>query len=74
MLDTDSPESTGLSIEAGQHYLVTGTSVATSHADEYLDRDTFDIATDDSTNELAIRLDWDGASSISTTSCSRRVP
>jgi hypothetical protein len=54
------PEPTGLEIGAGEHYLVAGDAGAGPHADEYADRDTYELATGDATNELAIRLDWDG--------------
>ena len=40
-----------------------GATTDASHADEYLDRDTFAFATGDDANELAIRLDWHGATS-----------
>ncbi len=60
---TDAPESTGLAIGAGQSYLIAGASTNTPNTDQYLDRDTFDLATDDTANELAIRLDWDSTSS-----------
>lgn len=53
------PEPTGLAIAAGEHYLIAGGASADAGADEYLDRDTYEITTDDTTNELAIRLDWD---------------
>jgi len=53
------PEPTGLAIAAGEHYLIEGGASADARADEYLDRDTYELTTDDTTNELAIRLDWD---------------
>lgn len=53
------PEPTGLAIAAGEHYLIEGSASDDAHTDEYLDRDTYEFTTDDTTNELAIRLDWD---------------
>ena len=60
---SDAPEPTGLELAAGQQYLITGASTNATHTDQYLDRDTFDLATDDTANELAIRLDWDSTTS-----------
>jgi hypothetical protein len=57
------PEPTRVHVVAGEQYLIDGTIGTEPHADEYLDRDTFAIATDDSPNELAIRLDWTGDAS-----------
>jgi hypothetical protein len=37
---------------------ITGIAGSIGRGDQYLDRDTYAITTDDSTNELAIRLDW----------------
>ena len=54
----DAPEPTGLRFAAGTSYLVTGDAATIPQADAYLDRDTFAVATDDSTNELELRLDW----------------
>jgi hypothetical protein len=60
---TSQPEATGLELAEGEKYLITGNASTASHADEYLDRDTFAITTGDGANELAIRLDWQGATS-----------
>jgi hypothetical protein len=54
----DAPEATGLSLVPGDAYLVTGAAATVPQADEYLDRDSYAITTDDDTNELAVRVDW----------------
>lgn len=59
MMAGSAPEPTGLEIVAGEHYLIEGGITADPHPDEYLDRDTYELVTSDSANELAIRLDWD---------------
>jgi hypothetical protein len=52
------PEPTRLALAAGSRNQVAGSAAETAHDDDYLDRDTFAIATDATTNELTIRLDW----------------
>lgn len=62
---TDAPEPSGvaLAITAGMSYKATGgTGTPNGGAvDDYLDRDTYVIATGGDTNELAIRLTWPDA-------------
>jgi hypothetical protein len=60
----DAPEPTGLSLVPGRAYLVTGAAATVSQADEYLDRDSYAIRTDDDTNELAVRLDWSAGADL----------
>ena len=43
--------------------MIAGSAGATPAAIEYLDRDTYAFTTDDTTNELAVRLDWQGSAS-----------
>jgi hypothetical protein len=58
------PEVTKLTLDSGERYLIAGSaSDVASHADEYLDRDTYEVTTGDEANELAIRLDWAGDTS-----------
>jgi hypothetical protein len=61
---TDAPEPSGaaLAITAGMSYKATGTAATPNGGavDDYLDRDTYVIATGGDTNELAIRLTWTG--------------
>jgi hypothetical protein len=56
--DDDAPEPTGFTFGAGDHHSLIGVSDVTAHADDYLDRDTFELATGDTTNELQVRVDW----------------
>jgi len=64
---SDAPENSGaaLAITAGMSYKAAG-ATGTPNAgvlDDYLDRDTYVIATGGGTNELAIRLTWAGDTS-----------
>lgn len=58
------PEPTALEIVAGYAYKLAGTSAIVHHADQYLDRDSFELDTADDANELAVRLDWNGATDL----------
>lgn len=53
-----SPELTKLSVEAGHDYKITGSAGTDATGDDYLDRDTYAVATDETTNEMTIRLAW----------------
>jgi hypothetical protein len=59
---TDAPEPSGvaLAVTAGMNYKATGETGSPNGGavDDYLDRDTYVIATGGETNELAIRLSW----------------
>jgi hypothetical protein len=55
---SSAPEPTDFPITAGYAYRISGVAGPGGRGDAYLDRDTYAIATDDTTNELAIRLDW----------------
>jgi hypothetical protein len=57
------PETTALGIAAGHSYSIAGSLDDQPRADQYLDRDTYAITTDDTTNELAVRVDWGSATS-----------
>jgi hypothetical protein len=56
-------EPSGIEIASGHDYRLSGNSAAVSHADAYLDRDTFAFTTDEVTNVVTVRLDWDGTTS-----------
>jgi hypothetical protein len=43
--------------------MIAGNAGATAMNDLYLDRDTYQLSTNENTNELAISLDWDGTTS-----------
>jgi hypothetical protein len=65
MISGDTAEPTNISVNAGNFYMIAGSaSIAPDPSkDLYLDRDTYLFSTDENTNELAIRLDWDGSAS-----------
>jgi hypothetical protein len=54
------PEPTGIDVTPGDKFLVTGMATADDHTPMYQDEDTYELTTDADTNELAVRLDWDG--------------
>lgn len=62
-MTSTSPEATSLSIDPGNSASITGALDTRARTDQYLDRDTYEITTGDDANELAVRLEWDGASS-----------
>ena len=55
------PEATGLVATANTTLHIAGTAEGTAHPDSYADRDSYAIRTDDTANELTIRLDWANA-------------
>jgi hypothetical protein len=57
------PEVTNLTIEPSKFVSISGAIDATPRSDQYLDRDTYEITTGMLENQLAVRLDWDGAAS-----------
>ncbi|CAN5437322.1 hypothetical protein BH11MYX1_BH11MYX1_07300 [soil metagenome] len=59
LLELSTPEPTKLTIE-GDQVSISGAIGETARSDQYLDRDTYEITTGDSTHELAVRLTWDG--------------
>jgi hypothetical protein len=59
----DTPEATGVVTAAGTNYRFSGSIADVNAADEYRDRDTYLFETGPDTNQLAIRLNWDGATS-----------
>jgi hypothetical protein len=59
---TDAAEATGVTIDATTPVRVSGSSAnIAAGSDQYLDRDTYQVMTDASTNELVVRLDWQAA-------------
>jgi hypothetical protein len=52
------PEATGLTIAPKQPVRISGTSADVTGTDQFMDRDTFQFATDAATNELSVRLAW----------------
>ncbi len=52
------PEPTNLTLAAGTSYLVTGNSAMRVATDSYLDKDTFQVTTGATTNQLSVRLNW----------------
>ncbi|HEX4454339.1 MAG TPA: hypothetical protein VH143_25925 [Kofleriaceae bacterium] len=63
MISGNTAETSNISVNAGNFYMIAGSASSTATTDQYLDRDTYEFSTDDTTNELAIRLDWDGTTS-----------
>lgn len=62
-MTASTPESSGVSVTAGNTYMIKGALDDTARTDQYLDRDTYEITTDETTNELAVRVAWDGDAS-----------
>jgi len=62
-MTSSAPESTGLGIDPGNNSSITGAIDTTAHTDQYLDRDTYEFTTGGDTNEVGVRLEWDGTSS-----------
>ena len=54
------PEPTHLAIDANRIAAIAGSAGSAPRSDQYLDRDTFELRTDDTANELTVRLDWTG--------------
>lgn len=63
MIAGDTPENSHINVGAGNSYMIAGSAGSTAGSDQYLDRDTYSFTTDDTTNELAVRLDWQGSAS-----------
>jgi len=59
----DTPEPTGITLNASAKYRIGGLLVDVAAADQYEDKDTFLITTEDA-NELAVKLDWNGPSNL----------
>jgi hypothetical protein len=54
-------EPTALTIDESKNFHIAGSSGSVAAgSDEYLDRDTYEITTGPSTNELSVRLNWPG--------------
>ena len=52
------PEPTGLVVAAASKLTIDGSSGTAPRMDQYLDRDTYALATDETTNELTVKLAW----------------
>jgi hypothetical protein len=61
LLPLSMPEPTELTVDEGL-VSISGAITETAQGDQYLDRDTYEITTGDSTRELAVRLMWEGTS------------
>lgn len=57
-LATDAPEPTAILVAAGRSYRITGESGSANAADEYIDRDTYQLHTSTATDQLTLRVDW----------------
>lgn len=57
---TDAPEPTGLVVSPTNSRLFTGAAADIASPDLYEDKDTYEFATSPMTNELTVRLRWDG--------------
>jgi len=62
-MTSSKPETSGIGVTAGQTYLIEGALDDQPRSDQYLDRDTYEMSTDETTNELAVKLAWDGTAS-----------
>ena len=56
----DAPEATGITAAPGGNYRLTGTAANVDPADDYMDRDTYEFTTGAATNEVSVRLNWQG--------------
>ncbi len=54
------PEATKLAVDAGHAYKISGSASTDAGGDDYLDRDTYSLETDDTTNEMTVDLSWMG--------------
>ena len=61
---TDSPEDTGITLNATASTRITGTATDIAMQDKYEDRDTFVFRTQSSTNEATLMLNWAGAADL----------
>ncbi|MBA2543253.1 MAG: hypothetical protein H0V17_26665 [Deltaproteobacteria bacterium] len=60
----DSPEATGLSLDPDMSVRFTGELADVAVADQYEDKDTFLFITGESTNEVAVKLEWTAAANL----------
>lgn len=58
---TDAPEPTGVVVAPATSYRLVGTSANVARVGSYFDKDTFAFTTGPATNQVAIRLNWPGA-------------
>src|SRR5262249_22557166 len=56
MMPTGAPEMTGLTLEPGKPMRLSGSSADVAGADQFMDRDTFQLTTSATTNELSVLL------------------
>jgi hypothetical protein len=52
------PEKTGLRVDPGRSVQITGSAGSEPHTDQYLDRDSYELATAAASNELWVDLEW----------------
>jgi len=57
-------EATDLTLAPGHHYMLGGIAQPAAAQGEYTDGDTFAVTTSDDTDELTVRLDWEGAADL----------
>lgn len=58
---TGTPETTDLTLAPGHHYMFGGVAAPATAVGDYTDGDAFAVTTADDTDELTVRLDWQGA-------------
>jgi hypothetical protein len=58
VVETDTPEPTGISLDAGNYSFQGTLSTGSDPADEYLDRDSFLVTIPQGVTEVTFRLDW----------------
>jgi hypothetical protein len=61
---TGTAESSGLTLSPGHHYMIGGVAAPGAAQGEYTDGDAFVVTTAGDTDELTVRLDWDGSADI----------
>ena len=61
---TGTAESTDLTLSPGHHYMISGVAAPATLQGDYTDGDGFVVTTADDTDELTVRLDWEGAVDI----------
>ena len=61
MAGAGTAEATHLTLSPGHHYMFGGIALPGAAQGEYTDGDAFAVTTADDTDELTVRLDWEGA-------------
>lgn len=62
-MTASAPELTSIGVDAGHSYSIAGMLDDTVRADQYLDRDTYQFTTSETSNELAVRVTWPSTAS-----------